>query len=185
MAQDHPGAARVIDFWFNRHGHEDWFGAKPEFDEALRAEFGEDLKRAQRGEFWVWRQTLPGRLAEIIMLDQFTRQLHRGQARAFASDGMALVLAQELISQNGFDALEQDWRFFAFLPFMHSESIAIQDESIRLYTALGDDDALKYALAHRDTIQRFGRYPKRNAALGRESTPEEIAYMDDNEGRMF
>ena len=181
----HPDAARVLSFWFDEHGHEDWFGAKPDFDEAVRSAFGRTTDQGQRGELHGWRTTPEGRVAEIIVLDQFSRQLFRGDAKAFASDGMALVLAQELIARGEDAGLSDDMRHFAWMPFMHAESLAMQDWSVRLFSTLPGEDPAKFAIAHRDTIIRFGRFPKRNAALGRVSTAEELAYMAETDGRMF
>jgi len=112
-----------------------------------------------------------------VVLDQFSRQLFRGRAEAFASDGMALVLAQEAVGGGHHNFLPIPQRMFVLLPFMHSESTTIQAESHRLHMAMGDPDLLKFATGHADCIRRFGRFPKRNAALGRASTPEELDYI--------
>ncbi|MHB1104198.1 MAG: DUF924 family protein [Devosia sp.] len=167
----------VLHFWFIDHGQQDWFGGKPEFDAELAAKFTESHARAAAGEAYPWRATPEGRLAEILVLDQFSRQLHRGSPQAFAQDGMALVLAQEAVA-GGFDLkLEPPRRTFVYMPYMHSESLVIHEEAVRLFTALGNEEALKYELGHVDVLKRFGRYPRRNAALGRQSTPEELEYM--------
>lgn len=174
----------VLDFWFVEHGPEDWFAGSAEFD-ARCARLSDIHARAVRGELWEWRQTVKGRVAEIILLDQLSRQLHRGDPRAFAADPMALALAQELV-YGGLDSeLSIPEKVFAYMPFEHAESAPVQEESVRLFTALGDDAFLPYALEHRDTIARFGRFPFRNAALGRTSTPEEIAYMAEREGKAY
>ena len=185
MPAIHPDATAVLAFWFDRHGHDDWFGAKTEFDAAVRDGFGETHARAERSELWQWRTTPEGRLAEIIVLDQFSRQLFRGQARAFASDPLALALAQELVARGEDDRLPLERRIFSYMPYMHSESLAIHDEAMRLFAAPGMEETLKFEAAHRDTLVRFGRYPMRNAALGRVSTPEETAYMAERAGKMF
>jgi len=178
-------AEDVIRFWFVEHGMDDWFGGKPEFDAALAAEFAETHRHVAMGEAWQWRATPKGRLAEIIVLDQFSRQLHRGEAAAFAQDKMALALVQEVLAQG----LDKDMTFFErmflLLPFMHSESPVIQAESMRLHAALNDEKVLDFATKHHDCIARFGRYPFRNKALGRESTAEELAYMDEAGKRGF
>ena len=135
-----------------------------------------------RGEAWSWRTTPDGRLAEIIVLDQFSRQLFRGKAKAFATDGQALALAQEAVGGGHHNFVPVSQRMFFLLPFMHAESLLVQKESIRLHTALGLPDILKYAQGHAEVIRRFGRFPKRNAALGRVSTPEEVAYMTTEKG---
>ena len=178
-------AEDVIRFWFVEHGMDDWFGGKPEFDAELLAEFGETHPRVARGEAWQWRATPKGRLAEIIVLDQFSRQLHRGSPLAFAQDQMALVLAQEMVAQGLDTAMSFFERMFILLPYMHSESPVIQAQSMRLHEALGDEKGLDFAAKHHDCIMRFGRYPFRNKALGRESTPEETAYMEEAGSRGF
>lgn len=175
----------VIDFWFVEHGPDDWFGGKPEFDTALADRFADLHPQVARGEAWAWRETPEGRLAEIVVLDQFSRQLHRGSAEAFAQDKMALVLAQEAISGGHDMAVPHDWAYFIYMPFMHAESLAMQDEGVRLFENFGNEDALDYMVKHRETIARFGRFPFRNKALGRDSTAEEMAYMDEQGDRVF
>jgi uncharacterized protein (DUF924 family) len=170
-------AEDVLRFWFVEHGEEDWFGAKPEFDAELAEAFTETHAAVARGEAWWWRRTPGGRLAEIIVLDQFSRQLCRGRPAAFATDGMALVCAQEAVASGDYRALEPRRRTFALMPYMHSESLIIHEEAVRLFTELGNAETLKFELAHRDCLLAYGRYPRRNAALGRVSTPEEEAYI--------
>ena len=178
-------AEDVIRFWFVEHGNDDWFGGKPEFDAELEAAFGETHPNVALGEAWGWRSSAEGRLAEVIVLDQFSRQLHRGSPQAFAQDKMALVLAQEAIAAGADQALDAVRRAFFYLPFMHAESLVIQDEGMRLYEALGDVDQLEFMRGHRAVIARFGRFPFRNAALGRTSTAAEIAYMAEQGDRAF
>lgn len=167
-------------FWFVEHGPADWFAANPEFDAALAERFAATHAEVARGEAWGWRASPLGRVAEIVVLDQFSRQLHRGSAAAFASDTMALALAQEAVAL-GIDRLltHPPQRMFLYMPYMHSESLVIHEEAVRLFTGLGDEKTLKFELAHRDCLVRFGRYPRRNKALGRDSTPEEIDYMSE------
>jgi uncharacterized protein (DUF924 family) len=174
--------AEINKFWFEEHGQADWFGGKPEFDAAIAARFTRTYEAVARGEGWNWRTTPAGRLAEIIVLDQFSRQLFRGKAQAFATDRMALALAQEAVSGGHHNFLPLPQRMFMLLPFMHAESAAMQRESIRLHTALGDPDHLKYAREHAEVIERFGRFPRRNAALGRTSTEDEEAYIVATQG---
>lgn len=173
----------VLNFWFVEHGPEDWFAGKADFDAEIAETFGQTHAHVAKGEAWEWRAKPSGRLAEIIVLDQFSRQLFRNSSLAFAQDKMALVLAQEMVGQGLDMGFEQPRRGFIYLPFMHAESAAIQSASVRLYEALGDEDQLKYALAHRETVDRFGRFPFRNAALGRESTEEELTYMQEQAER--
>lgn len=174
--------AAVLDFWFTAHGEDDWFAARPEFDALIASTFSDTLAALARGEGQGWRTTPEGRLAEIIVLDQFARQIHRGRAAAFATDPIALILAQECVGGGHHHFLPPRQRSFALLPFMHSESARMQRESVRLFTALGNPDQLRYAEAHAAVIARFGRFPKRNVALGRASTPEELAYIAGTPG---
>ena len=172
----------IIRFWFVEHGPDDWFSGAADFDARLTERFADTHARIAAGEAFSWRATAGGRLAEIIVLDQFSRQLHRGSPKAFAQDGMALVLAQEAVA-GGFDrALEPQRRMFLYMPYMHSESLVVHEEAVRLFAALGIEEQLKYEVAHFDCLKRFGRYPRRNAALSRESTPEELKYIASGEG---
>ena len=175
-------ARDVLDFWFVQHGQEDWFGASPEFDTLIETEFSETHAAAARGEAWNWRTTAEGRLAEIIVLDQFSRQLFRGRGEAFACDGMALTLAQEAVAGGHHSFLPMPQRMFMLLPYQHSESVVVQAESVRLHTVLGVPEILKFAEGHAGVIKRFGRFPKRNAALGRQSTEDELEYIASTEG---
>lgn len=172
----------ILSFWFVEHGEPDWFGGKPEFDAALTARFAETHAGVARGEAAWWRATPSGRLAEVIVLDQFSRQLHRKRPEAFASDAMALRLAQDAVAAGDDMRVEPRRRMFFYMPYMHSEDLAVHEEAIRLFTALGDAETLKFEIMHRDCIARFGRYPRRNAALGRISTPEEIEYINSGDG---
>ncbi|MDB5621521.1 MAG: hypothetical protein JWR39_84 [Devosia sp.] len=175
----------VLQFWFTEHGREDWFGGKPEFDQQLAQRFADTHPHVARGEAWTWRRTPAGRLAEIIVLDQFSRQLHRGSREAFACDPMALALAQEAIAAGADHGVDAIRRPFFYLPFMHSESPVIQREGVRLYQALGDPEQLEFQLQHLHAIERFGRFPFRNKALGRLSTPEEQQYIAQAGDRSF
>jgi uncharacterized protein (DUF924 family) len=176
-------AADVLHFWFVQHGREQWFGGGPEFDAKLTAEFAETHLAVAAGEAWTWRKTTEGRLAEIIVLDQFSRQIFRGQAKAFAQDPMALALAQEAVAGGHDQAVEMPQRMFFYLPYMHSESLKVHEESLRLHQAMGVPEGIEYELAHQDVLKRFGRYPRRNEALGRTSTSVEAAYCASDEGR--
>lgn len=174
-------AEDVYKFWFADHGRDDWFEGAPEFDQKLRDLFADTHPRVAAGEAYTWRQTPHGRLAEIIVLDQFSRQLFRDEARAFTQDPMALALAQEAVA-GGYDkALPEEERLFIYMPYMHSESVAIHEEAMRLFTDLGNENNLDYEKRHFEVIKRFGRYPKRNQALGRESSAEEKAYIAETD----
>lgn len=178
-------ARDVLDFWLVEHGPDDWYAGDPEFDRKCAERLSVIHAQAARGELWRWRASPEGRLAEIILLDQLSRQLYRGDPRAFAADLMALALAQEVVGQGMETHLDIHGRLFVYMPFMHAESLPVQDESIRLFEGLGDDAYLPFAHDHRETILRFGRFPFRNAVLGRPSTPEEIAYMAEREGKSY
>lgn len=178
-------AQDVITFWFEQHSAEHWFGASETFDNEVRETLTDVYERASRGELWAWRTTPKGRLAEIILLDQISRQLNRGSAKAFANDGAALALAQEAVAQGADVGMTNDELLFLYLPYEHSESALIQEQSIALFQKLSDTPYLDYAIAHQDTVKQFGRFPMRNAALGRENTPQEIAYMKEREGKIF
>ncbi|SMQ85262.1 Uncharacterized conserved protein, DUF924 family [Devosia lucknowensis] len=174
----------IIHFWFVEHSYDDWFSGEAAFDSKCR-QFEALHAEVARGEAWAWRETPEGRLAELVLLDQFSRQLHRDSPVAFAQDKMALALAQEAVAGGHDMAVEHAWAVFFYMPYMHAESLVVQEEGVRLFEAYGDEKALDFMKAHRDTIARFGRFPFRNAALGRQSTPEELAYMRDQQGRVF
>jgi uncharacterized protein (DUF924 family) len=134
---------------------------------------------ARAFELHAWRIRPEGRLAEIIILDQFSRNIHRGTPDAFAADQLALALAQEAVSSGADQALPVSRRAFLYLPFMHSESPAIHERAVRLFSASGLAENLKSELRHQAIITRFGRYPHRNSILGRISTPEEEAFLEE------
>ncbi|MBN9307699.1 MAG: DUF924 domain-containing protein [Devosia sp.] len=174
----------ILAFWFVEHDRSHWFGGGPEFDAELREKFADTHAAVARGEAWTWRRTPLGRLAEVIVLDQFSRQIHRGTAQAFAADAMALALAQEAVAAGHDKALEPvPERQFLYMPYMHSESLLIHDEAMHLFASLGSEDVLAYEVSHRDLLRRFGRYPRRNEVLGRVSTLEEIDYCASEEGK--
>lgn len=175
-------AEDVLNFWFEEASSDDWFKKDDTFDQLIRDRFFKTWEAGCRGELYPWRASLAGRLAEIIVLDQFSRNLMRGDRRSYSQDGMALVLAQEILHVAGFEDLSPEEKHFALLPFMHSESLAMQEKSVDLYKALGNDQALAYAVDHRDIIQEFGRFPHRNETLGRESSPEELAFNRQHGG---
>ncbi|CAI0917466.1 Uncharacterized protein conserved in bacteria [Serratia plymuthica] len=168
---------QVIDFWFEEIDPVMWFKKDEDFDSRLQVRFGELWHAAAACELAHWRETIEGRLAEVIVLDQFSRNLFRGTPRAFSSDCMALVLAQEAIRSGQCEQLSREQRGFLYLPFMHSESAVIHQQALALYTELNNGDQLEFELRHKAIIDRFGRYPHRNAILGRISTPEEEAFL--------
>lgn len=174
----------ILDFWFVEHGKDDWFTTSAEFDRKLANRFAETHEKVARGEGFVWRSGARGRVAEIIVLDQFSRQLHRGEGRAFAQDGMAIVLAQELVARGLDGELSTDEKLFAYMPYMHSESLAVHEEGMGLFATLSEE-MFDFEKRHRDVIATFGRFPKRNAALGRLTTPEEQAYIEATSDSVF
>lgn len=167
----------VLHFWFEEATPEQHFGKDAAFDAAISERFADLHARAARGELAAWRDSPDGRLAEIIVLDQFSRNLFRDDARAFAADGMALVLAQEAIRAGADDDMPAPRRAFLYMPFMHSESRGIHVDAERLFRQPGLERNHEFELKHNAIIDRFGRYPHRNAALGRASTPEELAFL--------
>ncbi|WP_108444789.1 DUF924 family protein [Halomonas denitrificans] len=168
----------VIDFWFGELKPAQWFRKDAGLDAEIARRFDPLLTAAGRGELWQWRASARGRLAEVIVLDQFPRHIHRGSRLAFAWDPLALVLAQEAVAHQADRLLDVPWRAFLFMPYMHSESLVIHDEALRLFAQPGLEENLRHEQRHRDVLERFGRYPHRNAALGRDSTPAERAFLD-------
>jgi uncharacterized protein (DUF924 family) len=177
-------ADAVIDFWFGPPplaSRREWFVKSPAFDESIRQRFGGLVEQALAGPLG-WGEDAVSRLAEIVVLDQFPRNLFRGQARAFAGDARARSIALALIDAGADQTLHPLQRWFVYLPLEHAEDLALQDRSVAQFEALAAADpetagAMDYAYRHRDVIRRFGRFPHRNAALGRASTAEELAYL--------
>jgi uncharacterized protein (DUF924 family) len=167
----------VLRFWFEETQPAAWWEIDPAFDEQIRRRFASLHARASRGEFAAWRATPAGRLAEIIVLDQFSRNLFRESARAFAQDLAALVLAQDAVAANAHLALDPVRRAFLLLPYMHSESAAVHVEAERLFREFTPQVNYDFELRHKTIVDRFGRFPHRNAVLGRSSTPEEIEFL--------
>jgi len=171
----------VLAFWFAEATQPLWFASTPDFDEALRARFLATYQTAAAGQLANWEASVEGALALVIVLDQFPLNLFRGQAESFATAPAARAVADRAIAR-GFDqAMPPVQRQFLYLPFMHSETLADQERSARLYQQPGLEDSLRFARHHRDLIARFGRFPHRNAPLGRVSTAEELAYLTSPE----
>lgn len=175
----HVQAQKVLDFWFSEQIQPFWFKKNNDFDTKIRLQFQTIWQQAVQGECVVWRTTLLGRLAEVIVLDQFSRNLYRNSALAFAQDGMALVLAQEAVQHIGFATLSLKQRNMLLMPWMHSESLAIHTQAIALFERYADSNTLEFELKHKAIIDRFGRYPHRNAILGRACTVEEMAFLQE------
>ncbi|WP_367065562.1 DUF924 family protein [Oryzisolibacter sp. LB2S] len=170
-------ADTVLQFWFDELTPAQHFAKDARLDAAIAERFGATLEAAARGELWGWRTNALGRLAEILVLDQFSRNVFRDTPRAFAQDGMALLLAQELVASGQARTLPATQRAFAYMPYMHSESPLVQAEALRLFAEPGLEANLPFAQRHQAIIERFGRYPHRNAILGRQSSDEELAFL--------
>ena len=171
----HPQS--ILHFWFEELTDKQLFAKDAALDETIRTRFGATLEAAARCELFAWRATPEGWLAEIIVLDQFSRNVYRDTARAFAQDALALVLAQELVASAQDRSLPVAQRIFAYLPYMHSESALVHTQAVALFSQPGMEDNLRFELRHKEIIDRFGRYPHRNAILGRTSTAEELAFL--------
>ena len=169
--------SEILRFWFEEIDPAKWWAKDDAFDELIRARFAEVHGRATRCELYEWRTEPRGRLAEVIVLDQFSRNMYRGSPLAFASDALALALAQEAIAAKADAALSSVERGFLYLPYMHSESPAIHAVALELYRKHGNQNNLDFEIRHRNIIERFGRYPHRNAILGRQSTEAEIEFL--------
>lgn len=170
--------ADILSFWLSA-GPERWFARKAAFDEAIRLRFEPTHHAAARGEYAAWEETAEGSLALLLLLDQFPRNLFRGSAHAYATDPLARRIAAKAL-ERGFDRqVDPALRAFFYLPFEHSEDPADQARAVALFSAAGDEEGLKWAVLHEDIIERFGRFPHRNAPLGRATTPEEQAFLDE------
>ncbi|WP_052134411.1 DUF924 family protein [Sphingomonas sp. 37zxx] len=173
----HAAAARVLAFWFEETAPEGHFAQDAAFDAAIADRFGSVREQVLSSGAAAWRDSPEPLLAAVILLDQFTRNIHRGSARAFEGDALALILAREAIAQGWERAMPDAWRVFLYMPFMHGEDAAAQAESVRLFEALGGADSVAFARDHAEVVARFGRFPSRNAALGRVSSEDELAYL--------
>lgn len=168
---------QVMDFWFEEIEPALWWRKDDAFDALLVEQFSETHTRACRCELFAWREQPEGRLAEIIVLDQFSRNMFRDSALAFAHDAMALTLSQEVIAGGADRALTPVQRSFLYMPFMHSESPQIHEVAVELFRENGIQNNLDFEFSHKKIIDKFGRYPHRNKVLGRQSTAEEIEFL--------
>lgn len=169
--------AHILDFWFHEISPAQWWKVDPAFDSLVRSRFGPLHEQATRCELFGWRATPEGRLAEVIVLDQWARNIHRGTPLAFAADPLALALAQEAVAAGADLALPVERRAFLYMPFMHSESRVIHGVAEPLMKARAPQHTHAFALKHKVIVDRFGRYPHRNAILGRVSTAEEVEFL--------
>lgn len=176
-----PGeATAVLKFWFDELAPKMRFTADPKVDEEIEHRFGALHRAAGRGMHDDWLETPGGALALIVVLDQFSRNLGRGTAAAFAHDGKALALARQAVASGHDLTYTENHRAFFYMPYMHAEDLQAQDDCVHLFTTrLPGSNYIQYAEKHRDIIRRFGRYPHRNRLLGREMTPEEQKYLEE------
>ena len=170
-------ASDVIAFWFDEATPEQWYKKDQAFDDAIRNRFGDTIEAALAGRLDKWADEVETCMALIILLDQFTRNIHRDTPRAFSGDEMALALSLRFIDRGFIDHPDATWRQFMLMPMMHSEDIGIQDRSIPLFEEHTNPLTLEYAIKHRDIVARFGRFPHRNAILGRPSSDEEVEFL--------
>lgn len=170
----------ILVFWFKELEPKQWFEKDTAIDRHIAERFADFHAAAAAGELYGWRTTAHGRLAEIIILDQFSRNIYRNKPEAFASDPMALVLAQEAVA-HGFDTklAKPAEKSFLYMPYMHSESEAIHEIALDLFNQPGLENNHDYEIKHKRIIDRFGRYPHRNDILGRTSTPDEITFLKE------
>jgi uncharacterized protein (DUF924 family) len=175
MSVETPAA--IIAFW-REAGADRWFEKDSAFDNEIKQRFLATHEAAAAGRLTDWESSADGALALLILLDQFPRNMFRGETRTFATDPLARAVASRAIL-NGFDGAFSDLRGFFYLPFQHSENLADQERGVALYKAVGDEDGLKWAHIHADIIRKFGRFPHRNAVLGRVTTPDEQKFLDD------
>jgi len=173
----HPGPAAVIDFWFRDEHRKLWFRSNPEFDQRIRERFLGTWEAAGARLLDPWKDTSDGALALVIVLDQFPLNMFRGQPESFSTEAAAREVAEHAIASGLHARMAADARPFLYLPFMHSEDLADQDHSVSLFETSGLADNLRWARHHREVIRRFGRFPHRNAILGRPSTVEETAWL--------
>ena len=174
---DHMNGNDILDFWFAPEHQAFWFAKSDAFDQKIASQFSNIHTQAAQSELWSWRETAEGRLAEIIVLDQFSRNLFRNHPRAFAQDAMALALAQEAVAQRIDQQLDPTQRQFLYMPFMHSESAKVHQVAVMLFQRLNNPVSFDFEKQHQAIIQRFGRYPHRNEILGRTSSEEERSFL--------
>ncbi len=167
----------VLHFWFEELTPQQHFAKDLELDKLIAQRFLPVLESAVQSELWSWRETAEGRLAEIIVLDQFSRNIYRGHPRSFASDPLSLCLAQEAVAAGVDQQLTVDQKTFLYMPYMHSESAAVQAQSTKLFNQKGMERNYQFAIQHREIIDQFGRFPHRNEILGRQSSRAELEFL--------
>ena len=175
---------KVLNFWFSELSPKEWFAKDDALDKKISDQFLETYHQATKGELFGWRQTMEGRLAEIIVLDQFSRNIFRDLPNAFEYDPLALALSQEASTNMGLSQLSLTQKAFLYMPFMHSESLIVHEEAVKLFSEPGLENNLDFEIKHKNIIEQFGRYPHRNKILGRDSTLKEIEFLK-GEGSSF
>jgi uncharacterized protein (DUF924 family) len=171
----------ILDFWFSEEVRNLWFKSTPEFDALLRDRYRDIWEQARRGELDHWLQNAAGCLALVIILDQFPLNMFRGQALAYSTEAQSRNVARTAIQQNFDRLLDAEQRAFLYMPFMHSEELADQRRSLELFAQPGLESNLRFARHHHDLIEKFGRFPHRNEALGRDSSAAEIDYLNSKQ----
>lgn len=175
-----PTSKDVLHFWFEETELKQWFVKDPEFDATITERFGELYAQAKNGEIDSWCETANGTLALIILLDQFSRNMFRDDKQSFATDAKALEISKAAIEKSFDREVEERGRNFFYLPFEHSENMDDQKRAAQLISEMGNKNLLEWAEKHMVIIERFGRFPHRNAVMGRESTPEEIQFLTED-----
>ena len=175
----------VIDFWFQELCPKQWFKKDRSIDLLIKEKFSSTHSTAIKGELYKWRHTALGRLAEVIVIDQFSRNIFRDDPRSYLYDGMALVLSQEAIRAGVHKKIKSQQRSFLYMPFMHSESRMIHERAVELFSDPELKLNLEFEYKHKKIIDKFGRYPHRNKVLGRTSTLEEMAFLEENKSHFF
>ena len=170
---------KVLNFWFEELKPKDWFIKDIKLDRKIKDQFQKVHTQAKQGELWQWRSNARSALAEVIILDQLSRNIYRNKPESFAGDPMALTLAQVAIAKELHKELKTQERAFLYMPFMHSESLVIHEEAVKLFQEPGMENNLDFEYRHKKIIERFGRYPHRNEILGRESSPEELKFLQE------
>ncbi|GAB1268576.1 DUF924 family protein [Aurantivibrio infirmus] len=168
---------QIIDFWFQELTPKSWWVKDSALDEEIRLRFGDIHRSAAQCELYSWRLTAQGRLAEIIILDQFSRNIFRDNAQAWACDPLALALAQEAVAIGADQELPPAQRTFIYMPYMHSESLVVHRQAMELFSNNKGENNIEHERKHKEIIDRFGRYPHRNEILGRKSTEEELEFL--------
>ncbi len=171
----------ILNFWFKQSSKTERWQKDPYYDKKIYDHFHEVYQQAVAGELYQWRDKPTGRLAEIIVLDQFSRNMFRDTPQAFSADMLALALAQTAVQLNLDKTLPAEQRLYLYMPYMHSESKIIHEIAMTLFSCKGLEENLDYEIKHKAIIDKFGRYPHRNAILNRTSTPEEIAFLKTKE----